>query len=163
MERPHQVAMTLLKPFRAEMTREVEARFGLFALCDFGDHFGSFLESVVGSRYSAIDCLLQDDLLDVVGVEPALRERRPHMHSELFPLVEREHRANHKNAARPLIIVRAGPDIAPSGPGYEILEFLVERILFGIGPIDPRIAEHLATLGHSALITFLVIHKSPQC
>src|SRR5262245_3389401 len=145
------------------MTREVETRFGLFALCDFGDHLGRFLESVVGSRHSAIDRLLQNDLLYVVSGESALGERRPHMHSELFPLVEREHRANHKNAARPLIIVWPRPDFAPGGPGYEILKFLVECILFGVRTINPRIAKHLAALGHSALITFLVIHELPQC
>src|SRR5215468_10513389 len=146
MERPHRVAMTLLKPFRAEMTREVEARFGLFALCDFGDHFGSFLESVIGSRYSAIDCLLKNDLLDVVGVEPSLGQRRPHMHAELFPLVEREHRANHQDAARALVIMRACPYLAPRGACDEILKFFVERCLPGIRAINPRMAKHLAAL-----------------
>ena len=80
------------------------------------------------------------------------------MHAEFLPLVEREHRADHQDTTRALVIVRACPDLAPGGAGDEILEFLVECRLLGIRAIDPGIAKHLAALGHPALVAFLVVH-----
>ena len=111
------LAMGFIEAFSDRNDEVSKLRDWLFALSDFGDHFGSFLKGVVGSRNSAINCLLQNDLLDIVGGEPTLSERRPHMHSELLPLVEREHRANNQDAARPLVIVRPRPDFAPGSSG----------------------------------------------
>jgi hypothetical protein len=51
----------------------------LFAVGDFGNHLGGFLEGVIGSRHAAIDRLLYDDFLDVVFGKVAFGERGPYM------------------------------------------------------------------------------------
>ena len=58
-----------------------------------------FLDGVVGRGHAAIDRLLQQDFLDVVGREAALGQRRAHMQAEFIPLAERDHGADHQHAA----------------------------------------------------------------
>jgi hypothetical protein len=95
---------------------------------------------VIGGRHAAIDRLLQDDLLDVVRREAAFGEGGAHVHPELFPFVEREHGADHQDAARALVVMRARPDLAPGRARDEVLEFLREGGLLRVGAVDPGIA-----------------------
>ena len=67
MDNPHHLAMGFIEAFSDRNDEGSGSADWLFALCNFGDHVGSFLEGMVGSRNAAINCLLQDDLLDVVG------------------------------------------------------------------------------------------------
>src|SRR5262249_17939345 len=113
---------------------------------------------MVGGRNSAIDRLLKDDFLDVIGGEIPLGQRRPHVHAELLPLIERKHGTNDQNAARALVVVGARPYFAPGGARDEILKLFVECGLPGICTINPGIAEHLAAPSHSALVALLVVH-----
>src|SRR6185503_8265187 len=51
--------------------RSIRATDGLRILRHLGDHCGRLLERVVRDRHAAVDRLLQNDLLDVVGGEAA--------------------------------------------------------------------------------------------
>src|SRR6185312_1214935 len=141
------------------MTRVTAVRSS-FRFCYLGDDVSCFLEGVVGGRYPTIDRLLQDDFLDVVRAETGLCQRRPHMHAELFPFIERQHGADHQDTARAIVVMRTRPYLAPGSARDEILKFLIECRLPGICTIDPGIAKHLAALCHSAVVAFLVIHRA---
>ena len=123
-----------------------------------GDDRGRFLDGVVGGGHAAIDRLLQQDFLDVVGGEAALGERRAHMQAEFVPLPERDHGADHQHAPGAMVEMRPGPDIAPGIARDQVLEIGVERIAVGDRFVDPFIAEHLAALGHAVVAAFLVVH-----
>src|SRR5262245_28724488 len=146
-----------LKPFQLAMTRPSPCD-GLFGLRNFRDYLGGFLECVICGWYPAIDRLLQDDFLDVFRREAPLCERRPHVHTELFPFIERKHGADHQDATRAFIVMGTAPYFAPGNACYEILEFLTECSLAGICAVDPGVAKHLAALDHAALVTLLVVH-----
>src|SRR5580765_7426604 len=55
---------------------------------------------------SAVDRLLQQDFLQVVGGEPVLVDRRPRMHPELLPSSQRDERAEHQHPPRPDVEAR---------------------------------------------------------
>src|ERR671922_2461271 len=109
----------------------------------------------------AIDRLLQDYFLDILGSEAALDERRADMHAKLIPLVERHHGADDKHAARSIVEMRSCPDLAPGVTGYEILKLGIKCGLVGVGTINPSVAEHLATASHADLMSFLLFHCNP--
>src|SRR5215510_3301245 len=148
-----------LNPFQSEMTRaSLQAQWS-FALPNLRNHFGGFLEGVVCGRHSTIDRLLQDDFLDFVRRESSLGERRSHMHAELFPFIQGEHRADNQDATRALVVMGTGPNLAPGHACYEILKFLIEGSFPRVRAVDPFIAEHLAAPGHAALVALLVVHS----
>src|SRR5262245_442839 len=91
------------------------------ALAELLDQLARFPEGVIADRHPAIDRLLQNDFLDVVGGEPALDQGRAHVHAEFFPSADRHHRADDEHAARALVEVRTGPDLAPGAAGDEVL------------------------------------------
>src|SRR4029077_5045854 len=113
---------------------------------------------VIGRRHAAIDRLLQNDFLDVVGREAAFRECGAHVQAEFIPLAERYQGADHEHAPRAMIEMRPGPDIAPGVAGDQVLEIAVERVAVGGRFVDPFIAEHLAALGHAVVAALVVVH-----
>ena len=60
---------------------------------------------VIGDRHAAIDCLLQDDFLNVVGSEAAFDKRRAHMLAKFTPLSERDLAAPGHNALAAALVV----------------------------------------------------------
>src|SRR5215475_13433719 len=81
---------------------------GLYApslLAELLHDLGGLLEGVIAGRRAAIGGLLQDDLLDVVGREPALGEGGAHVQAKLVPGAERHHGADHQDAAGALVEV----------------------------------------------------------
>jgi len=66
----------ILMPRRTQRLRRSRA---LLSLADLLEHRGGFPECVIAHRHAAIDRLLQDDLLEVVGGEGALDQRRAHV------------------------------------------------------------------------------------
>src|SRR5215831_13181029 len=96
------------------------------------DDLARLFEGVVAGRRAAIDRLLQDDLLDVVGREAAVGKRGAHMQLELVPLTERHHGADHQHATGTLVVVRTRPDLAPDVARDHLLEFAVEWGLAGV-------------------------------
>src|SRR5262249_4610164 len=122
------------------------------------EHLAGLAKSVIAHRYAAIDRLLQDDFLDVVGREAALDERGAQVHAELLPPPDRHHGADDQDAARAFVEMRSRPDLAPGAAGDEILPLGVERIPVGIGAIDPGIAQNLAAGVGAASVTLLVAH-----
>ena len=54
----------------------VPPAFSVGHLAELLEHFAGHLEGVIGGRHAAIDRLLQDDLLDVVGARSRLRSAR---------------------------------------------------------------------------------------
>jgi hypothetical protein len=77
---------------------------------------------MIGGRHAAIDRLLHDDFLDVVGGKSAFDQSRAHVQPELRPFVERNQRADHKNAARAVVEMRTLPKFAPGIARDEFLE-----------------------------------------
>src|SRR5438128_12637484 len=71
------------------------------------EHLAGLPKSVIAHRHAAIDRLLQNDLLDIVGREAALGERCAHVHAELFPPPDRHHGADDEHAARALVEMRS--------------------------------------------------------
>ena len=113
---------------------------------------------MIGGRHAAIDRLLQQNFLDVVGRESALGKRCAHMQAKLVPLAERHHGADHQHAPRAVIEMRTGPDLTPGIAGDEIDEVGVESVFPRDRFIDPGIAQHLAALRHAVVAALLVIH-----
>src|SRR5262249_53570525 len=108
------------------------------------EHLAGLPKSVIADRHAAIDRLLQNDLLDIVGREAALSERCAYVHAELSPPPDRHHGADDEHAARALVEMRSRPDLAPGAAGDEVLPLGVKRIPVGIGAVDPGIAQNLA-------------------
>src|SRR5258705_10360171 len=77
------------------------------------EHLAGLPKSVIAHRHAAIDRLLQNDLLDIVGREAALGERCAHVHAELFPPPDCHHGADDEHGARALVEMRPRPDLAP--------------------------------------------------
>src|SRR5579871_1911504 len=113
---------------------------------------------MIGGGHAAIDRLLQQYFLDVVGGEAALGERRAHMQAELVPLPERDHGADHQHPPRALVEMRPRPDLAPGVAGDEVLEVGVEGVAVRNRFVDPGIAQHLAALAHALIAAVLVVH-----
>src|SRR6185436_16327507 len=105
---------------KAGMRSSPSSRAVVLALSNLLEHFGGLAERVIADRHAAIDRLLQDDLLDVVGGEAALNQRGAHVHTELLPPADRHHRANDENAPGALLEMRPRPDLAPGTAGNEI-------------------------------------------
>src|ERR1043166_9435648 len=63
----------------------------LLHLCQ---HLARFLERAVAGRRAAVDRLLKNYFLDVLGLKAALDEGRAHMRAELLPMAERQERAD---------------------------------------------------------------------
>src|SRR3954471_3884137 len=146
----------ILMPRRTQRLRRSRA---LLSLADLLEHRGGFPECVIAHRHAAIDRLLQDDLLEVVGGESALDQRRAHVHAEFLPPADRHHGADDKDAARTLLEMGTRPHLAPGAAGDEILPFGGEGGLAGIGLIDPGVAQDLAARIRAALVAFLVVHR----
>src|SRR5215467_10149605 len=132
--------------------------WGLSGFPEFLEHLAGLPKSVITHRHAAIDRLLQNDLLDIVGREAALGERCAHVHAELFPSPDRHHGADDEHAARALVEMRSRPDFAPGAAGDEVLPLGVKRIPVGIGAVDPGIAQNLAAGVGAASVTLLVAH-----
>src|SRR5579871_1067954 len=113
---------------------------------------------MIGGGHAAIDRLLQQYFLDVVGGEAALGERRAHMQAELVPLPERDHGADHQHPPRALVEMRPRPDLAPGVTGDEVLEVGVEGVAVRNRFVDPGIAQDLAALAHALIAAVLVVH-----
>src|SRR5215469_7413332 len=79
----------------------------------FDNDRGSLFHGVIGDRHTAIDRLLQDDLLDVVGSEATFDERRAHMQTIFIPLSEGDHSADDQDSPRSLIEMLPSPDVPP--------------------------------------------------
>src|ERR1700689_5916400 len=116
---------------------------------------------MVGRGHAAIDRLLQEDFLDIVGREAAFRQRGAHMQAEFIPLAERYHGADHQHAPGPLVEMRPGPDFTPGMARDQVDELAVERIPAGDRFVDPGIAKHLAALRHAVVAAFLAALVSP--
>src|ERR1700730_15465200 len=116
---------------------------------------------MIGGGYAAIDRLLQYDLLDIIGREAALRQRRADVKAEFIPLTERDQGADHQDAAGAPGGMRPGPDIGPRMTRDQVDEVGVEGIHAGGGFVDPGIAEHLAALRHAVIPAFLIVHGWP--
>jgi tetratricopeptide (TPR) repeat protein len=121
----------------------------------------SFLDRVIGDRYAAINRLLQDDFLDVVGAEATFDEGRAHMQPEFVPLTERNHGSNDQYSSRSLIEVRPSPDVAPRIARNQILEIGIERIEVGDRLVDPFISQNPAALIHAAFAAAVIVHGCP--
>jgi len=80
-------------------------------------------------RHAAVYCLLQQDLLDVVGREPALGEGRAHVQAELVPGAERHQGADDQDAARAFVEMRPGPHFAPGAPVMNSWNSLLNAVL----------------------------------
>src|SRR5215471_7281152 len=126
---------------------------------EFLEHLAGLPKSMIAHRHAAIDRLLQNDLLDVVGRKAALDQRCAQVHAELLPPPDRHHGADHEHAARALVEMRSRPDLAPGAAGDEILPLGVKRTPVGIGAIDPGIAQNLAAGVGAASVTLLVVHR----
>src|SRR5947208_15964394 len=116
---------------------------------------------MIGGRYAAIDRLLQDDLLDVVGREAALRERRADVQLKFIPLAKRQQGSDHQHPTGTLIEMRTGPDIRPGMTRDQVDEISIEGISVGGGFIDPCIAKHLAALRHAGVAALLIVQRWP--
>src|SRR5262249_44795592 len=125
---------------------------------EFLDHFAGLAEGVIAHRHAAIDGLLQNDFLDVVGREGALGECCAHVHADLLPPPNRHHGADDEHAARALVEMRSRPDLAPGAARDEILPLGVKRIPVGIGAVDPGIAQNLAAGVGATSVTLLLAH-----
>ena len=79
------------------------------------DDRGCLLDGMICCRHAAIDRLLQDDFLDVVGRETAFRKRRAHMQAEFIPLTERDHGADHCSPSAPMRQIEGLPEGRISG------------------------------------------------
>src|SRR5262249_41918215 len=77
---------------------------------------------------------------------------------ELVPGAERHHGADYQHAAGALVVVRAGPDLAPYVAGDHVLGGVAERGLSGVLLVDPGLSQHLAADGHAAGVLLLVVH-----
>ena len=113
---------------------------------------------MVRRRNAAIDRLLEQDFLDVVGGEAALGERRPHVQAEFVPLSERNHGADHQHPSGALVEMRPGPDLAPGVARDHVLKIGVERVAVGDRFVDPGIAEHFSAHIHAGIAALLVVH-----
>src|SRR5258705_12341628 len=58
---------------------------------------------MIGRGHAAIDRLLQQNFLDVVGRKSAFRQRRAHVHAKFVPLTEGDHGSDHEHAAGALV------------------------------------------------------------
>src|SRR5216684_6569625 len=114
---------------------------------------------MIGGGYAAIDRLLQYDLLDVVGREAALRERRADVQLKFIPLAKPQQGSDHQYPAGALVEMRTGPDIRPRMTRDQIDEIRIEGIGVGGGFIDPGIAKYLAALRHAVVAAFLIVHR----
>src|SRR5262249_3430275 len=123
------------------------------------EHLAGLPKSAIAHRHAAIDRLLQNDLLDVVGREAALDQRCARVHAELLPPPDRHRGPDHERAARALVEMRSRPDLPTRAEGDEILPLGVKRIPVGIGAIDPGIAQNLAAGVGAASVTLLVVHR----
>src|SRR6267142_3043063 len=116
---------------------------------------------MIGGRYAAIDRLLQYYLLDVIGREAALRERRADVQLKFIPWAKRQQGSNHQHPAGAFVEMLPGPDIRPCMTRDQVDEIRIEGIGIGSGFIDPGIAEHLAALRHAVVAALLIIHGWP--
>src|SRR6266404_9066511 len=128
----------------------------------FLEYRGGLLDRVVGGRHAAIDRLLQQYFLDIVGREAALGKGCADVKAELVPLSERDHSPDHQHTPGAMIEMRPGPDFAPGMARDQIDEIGVERILARDRFIDPGVAQHLAALSHTVVAAFSVIHGWPR-
>src|SRR5262249_45623347 len=126
---------------------------------EFLEHLAGLPKSVIANRHATIDRLLQNDLLDVVGREAALDQRRAQVHAELLPPPDRHHGADHEHAPPALVQMRSRPYLAPGAASDKVLPLGVKRIPVGIGAIDPGIAQNLAAGVGAASVTLLVVHR----
>ena len=83
----------------------------------FREQFAGDAHGGVGGRRAAVDRLLEDDLLQIAGREPAFRQRRPDVDPELVPLLEGQQGADHQHPPGPLVEAGAGPDLFPRHSG----------------------------------------------
>src|SRR4029077_259526 len=120
------------------------------------------LDRVVGGWHTAIDRLLQQNFLDVVGRETTFGKCCSDVQAELVPLSERDHSADHQHTPGAMIEMWPGPDLAPGMTRDQIDEFGVERILARDRFIDPGVAQHLAALSHTVVAAFSIIHGWPR-
>src|SRR6266404_5504225 len=128
----------------------------------FLEYRGCLLDRVVGGRHAAIDRLLQQYFLDIVGREAALGKGCADVKAELVPLSERDHSPDHQHTPGAMIEMRPGPDFAPGMARDQIDEIGVERILARDRFIDPGVAQYLAALSHTVVAAFWVIHGWPR-
>src|SRR5262245_4512038 len=150
--------MAYTEPVSKRNDESVTAPRWSFAFPNVRNNFGGFFEGVVCGGHPAIDCLLQDDFLDVVRRESSFGQGRPHVHAELLPFIQGEHGADDQDATRALVVMGPGPNLAPGHACYDVLNFLIEGGFPRASAVDPRMAEHLAAPGHAALIALLVVH-----
>src|SRR5262245_29622236 len=115
---------------------------------------------MVAHWHTAIDRLLQDDLLDVLYREAALDERGAHVHAEFLPASDRHHGADHQDAPRARIEMRPRPYLRPGAAGDEILPLGIEVGAACGGTVDPGVAEDLAASIVAASVPLLVIHRA---
>ncbi|AHY52699.1 hypothetical protein BJS_08904 [Bradyrhizobium japonicum SEMIA 5079] len=113
---------------------------------------------MVRRRHAAIDCLLKQDFLDVVGGEAALGERRAHMQAEFVPLPQCDHGADHEHAPGALVEMRPRPDLAPGVARDHVLEVGVKGIAARDRLVDPGIAQNLPAHIHAGIAALLVVH-----
>src|SRR5262245_575798 len=94
--------------------RHVRSRTGrnLSGFPEFFEHLAGLPKSVIAHRHPAIDRLLQNDFLNIVGREAALDERCAQVHAKLLPPPDRHHGADDEDAARALVEMRSRPDLA---------------------------------------------------
>ena len=87
---------------------------------------------MVGGGHAAIDRLLQDDFLDIVGRKTALRQCCAHMQAEFVPLAECDEGTDHQHAPRALVEMRPGPDIGPGVSRDQVDEIGIEGIYMDV-------------------------------
>src|SRR6516162_2850178 len=115
---------------------------------------------MVCGGHAAVDRLLQKNFLDVIRRKATLGEGGANMQAEFVPLTERDEGADDKHAARTLVEMRSGPDLAPGIARDQVLEFDVERISVGDRFVDPGVAENAAAPRHAAVVALLIVHSS---
>src|SRR6266404_1155006 len=106
---------------------------------------------MIGGGHAAIDRLLQDDLLDVIGREAAFGQCRAYVQTKFVPLAERDQSADDKHATGALIEMRPGPDIGPRMARDQVDEVSIKGIHVGGRFVDPGIAALLVVHGSLSL------------
>ena len=106
-------------------------------------------ERGVGGGDAAVDGGLQDELLDLVDRE-AVAACCPDVQGQLLVVAPRDQRGEGDQGAAATVEPRSGPDATPGVLGDELLEVAREVGRCADGPVDVRVAEHLAAHDHAS-------------